>query len=63
MLDGFGVSFIEFLDELLCVYVGCQFPTVMCFRETFPSDQVLNLTPMLSNLQNLFYFPFWLPIH
>ena len=44
--DGFGVLFIELLNEFFHMYIVCWFPTVMYFREAFPPDQVLDLTPV-----------------
>ena len=40
-----GLLFIEFPDGFFRLYIVCCFPTVMCFGETFPTDQVLDLTP------------------
>ena len=47
--DGFGVLLIELLDKFFRVYIGCRFPAVMCFGESFPPDQVLDLMLMSSD--------------
>ena len=47
--DGFGISFIELLNEFVSVYVGGWFPAVMCFGKTLPPDQVLYLAPISSD--------------
>ena len=57
-----GVSFIELCEELIGVDVRRGFPAVMCFREAFPLEKILQLLPMLSDLEYLFHFPFWLSI-
>ena len=48
--DGFQVFFIELVNEFVSVHIGCRFPTIMSFREPFPPDQVLDLTPILPNM-------------
>ena len=58
-----GVSFIELGEELISVDVRCGFPAVMCFGETFPPDKILQLLPVASRLEDLFYFPLWLSIN
>ena len=61
--DGFGVLLIELLDEFFRVYISRWFPAVMCFGKTFPPDQVLDLTLVLSDMQDLFDLPFQLSIN
>jgi hypothetical protein len=48
--------------QLFGINVVEGFPTVMCFREPFPSNQILQLVMPSSCAQNLFYFPFGLAI-
>jgi hypothetical protein len=47
--DGCGILPIKFLDELIGHDVGKGFPAVMCFGESFPSDQVLELIAAFSS--------------
>ena len=57
-----GMSFIEFCEELIGVDIRRGFPAVMCFREAFPPDKILQLLPIASGLEYLLHFPFWLSI-
>jgi hypothetical protein len=59
---GLGVCVVKFFDKLIGVDVGQGFPTVMRFREPFPSDQVLELVTLFSCTHDLFNFPFRLAI-
>jgi hypothetical protein len=60
--DGGWMSFIEFLNQVVRVYILGWFPTIMRFEEPFPPDQVLKLIHLPSYTQDGFYFPFGLPI-
>jgi hypothetical protein len=62
-MDGGWVFAIELLDELVSIDVGERFPAVMCFRESLPPDQVLELLASFPCTQDLFYFPFGLAVH
>ena len=46
--DGRGILSIKFLYKLIGSDVGEGFPTVMCFGESFPPDQVLELIAVFS---------------
>ena len=52
--------FIEFLEKFVSMEVGSRFPAVMCFRESFPADKVLQLLPVMSDLEYSTHFPLWL---
>ena len=58
----FGVSFIEFLDEFVSVYVDCWLPAIVSFQEPFPPDQILDLTLVPPDMEYLFDFPFGLTV-
>ena len=60
---GTRIFLMEFLDQLVGVDVGQGLPAVMCFREAFPPDQVLELAAVASCAQNSGDFPFGLPIN
>jgi hypothetical protein len=45
-------------DAVIGIDVGQGFPAVMCFGETLPSDQVLELVLLSSCTQDGFNFPF-----
>ena len=49
-------------DQVISVEMGQGFPTVMCFGESLPSDQVLKLIAPALRPQNLLHFPFWLSV-
>jgi hypothetical protein len=48
--DGSWMSFIEVLDSVFRMDIFGRFPTVMCLRESFPPDKVLELVPSLPDL-------------
>ena len=60
--DGRGILAIKFLDKFISGNVGKGFPTVMCFGESFPPDQVLELIAAFSGAQDFFNLSFWLSV-
>jgi hypothetical protein len=61
--DGKRVGLVVSFNEEVSVEVGQGFPAVMCFGETFPPDQVLELVASLPCAQDLLDFPFRLSVH
>jgi hypothetical protein len=59
---GARVLLMEVFYQLFSIDVAEGFPTVMCFGEPFPSNQILQLVMPPSCAQNLLHFPFRLAI-
>ena len=53
---------MEIFYQVVSTDVGQGFPAVMCFRESLPSDELLELIAPSSCTQNLLHFPFQLSI-
>jgi hypothetical protein len=52
----------EVFYQLFSIDMAEGFPAVMCFREPFPSNQILQLVTPPSCAQNLLHFPFRLAV-
>ena len=57
------ILLMEVFYQGVSVDVGQGFPAVMCLREPFPSDKVLELIAPSSYAQDLFHFPFRLAVN
>jgi hypothetical protein len=48
-MDGGRVSFIKFSNQVFRMNILSWLPTIMCFGEPFPLDEVLELVPPSSD--------------